>query len=159
LTHATSDLMIPAAMPPAPVVFTLEEVNALLPRLKELMAVQMGRRSEIEGKLERLAGLLGTLPDTIEIEERDPSHVRDLKRDLVENVEVYQSSWREIEALGVVLKDARAGLVDFYGHVDGKAVWLCWKFGEETVMHYHDLDQGFAGRRPIEATLRHRHLN
>lgn len=146
-------------MPAPPVVFTLEEVNSLLPRLKVLMAAQMDRRSEIEGKLERLAGLLGTLPDTIEVEERDPTHVRDLKRDLLERVEKYQASWREIETLGAVLKDARAGLVDFYGRVDGKAVWLCWKFGEEAVAHYHDLDEGFAGRRPIEANLRHRHLN
>jgi hypothetical protein len=146
-------------MPVAPVVFTLEEVNALLPQLKALMAEQMERRIEIEGKLERLAGLLGTLPDTIEIEDRDPAYVRDVKRDLVERVETYQASWREIEALGAVLKDARAGLVDFYGRVDGKAVWLCWKFGEEAVSYYHDLDQGFAGRRPIEANLRQRHLN
>jgi hypothetical protein len=151
--------MIPSAMSATPIIFTLEEVNSLLPRLKSLMAAQMDRRSEIEGRLERLAGLLGTLPDTIEIEDRDPSHVRALKSELVERVETYQSSWREIEALGAVLKDARAGLVDFYGHVDGKAVWLCWKFGEEAVGHYHDLDEGFAGRRPIEATLRHRHLN
>jgi hypothetical protein len=146
-------------MPVSPVVFTIEEVNSLLPRLNSLMAAQMDRRSEIEGKLERLAGVLGALPDTIELDEADPSHVRELKRDLVERVEKYQSSWREIEALGAVLKDARTGLVDFYGHMDGKAVWLCWKFGEEAVMHYHDLDEGFAGRRPIEATLRHRHLN
>jgi hypothetical protein len=146
-------------MPSAPVVFTLEEVNSLLPQLKSLMAAQMDRRGEIESRLERLAGLLGTLPDTIEIEDRDPSHVRELKRELVERVEKYQLSWQEIEALGAVLKDASAGLVDFYGHVDGKAVWLCWKFGEEAVGHYHDLDEGFAGRRPIEATLRHRHLN
>jgi hypothetical protein len=142
-----------------PVVFTLEEVNSLLTRLKPLMARQMDRRTEIEGKLERLAELLGTLPETIEVDEADPSHVRELKRDLVDRVEKYQSCWREIEALGAVLKDPGAGLVDFYGHVDGKAVWLCWKFGEEAVAHYHDLDEGFAGRRPIEATLRHRHLN
>jgi hypothetical protein len=151
--------MIRAAMPVSPVVFTIEEVNSLLPRLKLLMATQMDRRSEIEAKLERLAALLGTLPDTIEVEDADPANVRELKRDLVERVEKYQSSWREVEDLGAVLKDARIGLVDFYGHVDGKAVWLCWKFGEEAVMHYHDLDDGFAGRRPIEATLRNRHLN
>ena len=60
--------MIPSAMPATPIVFTLEEVNSLLPRLKSLMAAQMDRRNEIEGRLERLAGLLGTLPDTIEIE-------------------------------------------------------------------------------------------
>jgi hypothetical protein len=147
------------AMPVSPAVFTLEEVNSLLPRLKPLMAEQMGRRTEIEGKLERLAAHLGTLPDTIEIDAQDPPHIRDLKRDLLARVERYQSSWREIEALGAVLKDARIGLVDFYGRVDGKAVWLCWKFGEDAVTHYHDLDEGFGGRKPIEVAMRNRHLN
>jgi hypothetical protein len=111
------------------VVFTLEEVNSVLPRVKALMAAQMHRRSAIEGELERLASLLGSLPDTIEVEETDPSHIRDLKQSLALRVQKYQSSWHELEALGGVLKDARTGLVDFYGHVDGKAVWLCWKFG------------------------------
>ena len=143
----------------SPAVFTLEEVNALLPRLKPLMAEQMGRRSEIEARLERLAAMLGALPDTIEIDVRDPPHIRDLKRDLLARVERYQSSWQEIEALGAVLKDARAGLVDFYGRVDGKAVWLCWRYGEDAVTHYHGLEEGFAGRKPIEPTMRRRHLN
>jgi hypothetical protein len=146
-------------MPVSPALFTLEEVNALLERLKPLMARQMSRRTEIESKLEKLAALLGTQPETIEIDASDPPHVSDLKRDLLARVESYQSSWREVEALGAVLKDARAGLVDFYGRVDGKAVWLCWKFGEDAVTHYHNLDEGFAGRRPIEGAMRLRHLN
>jgi hypothetical protein len=140
-------------------VFTLEEVNALLPQIKIMMAEQMGRRTEIERRLEQLANHLGALPDTIELDERDSPQVRELKQDLVERVEKYQSGWREIEALGGVLKDSRAGLVDFYGQVDGKRVWLCWKFGEDAVTHYHGLDEGFAGRRPIGASLRQRHLN
>ena len=61
--------------------------------------------------------------------------------------------------MGAVLKDARMGLLDFYGYVDGKLVWLCWKFGEEAVAHYHGLDEGFSRRRPIEALMRQRHLN
>ncbi len=143
----------------SPTIFTLEEVNALVPRLKPLIAAQMGRRSEIEERLEQLAGVLGAMPDSIQIEERDPPLVCDLKRELAVRVETYQSAWREVEDLGAVLKDPRVGLVDFYGHVDGKLVWLCWKFGEDAVMHYHGLDEGFAARKPIEPTMRHRHLN
>jgi hypothetical protein len=67
--------------------------------------------------------------------------------------------WREVEDLGAVIKDPREGLVDFYGRVDGKLVWFCWKYGEEGVTHYHGLDEGFAGRKPILANMRSRHLN
>jgi hypothetical protein len=140
-------------------VFTLEAVNALLPRVRALMEVQMGRRTEIEDNLEQLAKVLGGVPESLQIEDGDPQQVRDLKQGLVERVERYQAAWRELEGMGAVLKDPRRGLVDFYGRVDGKAVWLCWRYGEDAVTHYHALDEGFAGRKPIEPTMRQRHLN
>jgi hypothetical protein len=146
-------------MPATPPVFTIEAVNALLPRLRELMQAQMDRRSEIEDRLHQLAKLLGEVPDTIEVEDSDTAEVSELKRDLIERVDHYQSGWREVEEMGAVLKDARAGLVDFYGQVDGKLVWLCWKHGEDAVTHYHGLQEGFSGRKPIESTMRLRHLN
>jgi hypothetical protein len=147
---------MPAAAPP---VFTLEAVNALLPRLRVLMHAQMERRGEIEKRLERLARLAGSAPESLEITEKDALPVRSLKREIAEHVERYQSAWGELEAMGAVLKDPRMGLVDFYGEVDGKRVWLCWKYDEEAVAHYHNLDEGYSGRKPIEAGVRHRHLN
>ena len=51
----------------SPPVFTLEAVNALLPRLRALMEAQMGRRNEIEQRLEKLATLLGATPNDIRV--------------------------------------------------------------------------------------------
>jgi hypothetical protein len=158
LTGLCSDSMM-TTVADSPPIFTLEEVNALMPRLKPLVAVQMDRRGEIEDRLQKLATRLGAMPDSIQIEEGDPPDVRGLKRDLAERVETYHAGWREVEGLGAVLKDPRTGLVDFYGMVDGKLVWLCWKHGEDAVMHYHGLQEGFAARKPIENAMRARHLN
>ena len=146
-------------MQPGPQVFTLEEVNALLPQLRSLMEPQMGRRSEIEKRLEFLTELLGVAPDSIQMSEEDAPRVRELKHQLVERVDAYHHGWREIERLGAVLKDPRSGLLDFYGRVDGRLVWLCWKYGESAVTHYHSLDEGFGARKPILDTIRNRHLN
>jgi hypothetical protein len=158
LTGPRSDsMMTPVA--DSPPIFTLEEVNALMPRLKPLVAAQMDRRGAIEEQLQKLASRLGTAPDSIQVEESDPPDVRGLKRELAERVEIYHAGWREVEGLGAVLKDPRTGLVDFYGMVDGKIVWLCWKHGEDAVMHYHGLHEGFAARKPIEKAMRARHLN
>ncbi|MGA7121126.1 MAG: DUF2203 domain-containing protein [Polyangiaceae bacterium] len=143
----------------APSVFTLEAVNALVPRLRVLMGAQMERRSEIERRLEQLAALVGRAPDTIQVDDLDPPDVRQLKSELLERIDAYRDAWREVEAMGAVLKDPRTGLVDFYGRVDGKLVWLCWKYGEEAVSHYHGLDEGFVARKAIEPTMRSRHLN
>jgi hypothetical protein len=151
--------MMARAMSASPSVFTLEAVNSLVPRLNSLMGVQMGRRLAIEERLGKLAELVGSVPDKIQLEDADTPPVRALKRDLVSRVDEYQSAWRELEDMGAVLKDPRTGLVDFYGQVDGKFVWLCWRYGEDAVTHYHALDEGFAGRKPIEPTVRLRHLN
>ena len=143
----------------SPPVFTLEAVNALLPRVRAVMDRQMELRSEIEERLAKLAKLLGTAPDNLQIDDDDPPPVRDLKQDLAERVNRYQVAWTELEEMGAVVKDPRAGLVDFYGQVDGERVWLCWKYGEGAVSHYHGLHEGFSGRKPIAAAIRNRHLN
>ena len=144
---------------PEPTVFTLEAVNSLVPQLRTLIEAQIERRTGIESRLERLASMMGRVPDTLEPAHEDDAPVRDLKRDIAARVDTYRSGWRAVEDLGAVIKDPRLGLVDFYGRVDGKLVWLCWKYGEERVTHYHGLDEGFAGRKPILDTMRSRHLN
>lgn len=140
-------------------VFTLEEVNDLVPKLSAAVKRQLERRSEIEGLLMRLGRELGDVPDRIVLDPADPVDIRDLKRDLVKRIEEYRAGWREIEATGAVLKDARMGLLDFYGNVEGRLVWLCWKYGESEVSHYHALEEGFSGRKPIAQSMRHRLLN
>ncbi len=56
----------------------------------------------------------------------------------------------ELEMVGCVFKGFDAGLVDFYSLREDRVVFLCWKLGEERITHWHELDAGFAGRRPIE---------
>lgn len=141
-------------------VFTIEAANALLPALTALVSRQFGRRTEIEDKLKSLSGLVGgELPSDLTPADDDPEPVRAAKRELVTRIHEYQEGWRDVEALGAVVKDPRIGLLDFYGEVDGRAVWLCWKYGEPEVGHYHALDEGFAGRRAIRTSLRQRMLN
>jgi len=55
----------------------------------------------------------------------------------------------ELAEIGCLLKGFEDGLVDFYGLREGRLVFLCWKLGEPSVAHWHELDAGFAGRQPI----------
>jgi hypothetical protein len=140
-------------------VFTLEEVNELVPALAVAVKKQLERRSEIEGLLMKLGRELGDVPERIVLDPADPTDIRDLKRDLVRRIDEYRTGWRVIEGMGAVLKDARMGLLDFYGNVEGKLVWLCWKYGENEVAHYHALEEGFSARKPIAQSMRFRLLN
>lgn len=55
----------------------------------------------------------------------------------------------ELERVGCELKDYRIGLVDFPGQLDGREICLCWKLGEEKVAYWHEVEAGFAGRKPL----------
>ncbi len=55
----------------------------------------------------------------------------------------------ELAEIGVELKDYETGLVDFVGRHEGRDVYLCWKLGEEKITHWHELNTGFAGRKPV----------
>jgi len=55
----------------------------------------------------------------------------------------------ELEQVGCVFKGFEQGLVDFYGKMDGREVFWCWKVGEDKIGHWHDLESGFAGRQPV----------
>ena len=57
----------------------------------------------------------------------------------------------EIEAIGVEVQDLEEGLLDFPCVMDGKTVLLCWKLGEDSITHWHEPEDGFAGRKPLDA--------
>ncbi len=57
---------------------------------------------------------------------------------------------KSILALGVVLKDFDAGLVDFLGTRSGQDIFLCWHYGEDDIAYWHEINSGFAGRRQLD---------
>ena len=82
-------------------------------------------------------------------EEQDPlermyleSHIKDLEV-------LIDSLFRKIEALGGVIKGIDPILVDFLSFHKNRYIWLCWKEDEDTIMYWHELNEGFAGRKPI----------
>ena len=59
----------------------------------------------------------------------------------------------ELQALGVELKALEQGMVDFYALREDRLVYLCWRLGEEHITHWHEVDAGFTGRRPVDEHL------
>src|SRR5919108_6251311 len=54
-----------------------------------------------------------------------------------------------LERLDIVVRDLERGLVDFPAVIDGREVYLCWLLDEPAVRHWHAVEAGFAGRRPL----------
>ena len=61
----------------------------------------------------------------------------------------YLSILRDIDALGVIVRDPSSGLIDFAATRDGEPVYLCWRLGEDAITHWHPRDTGFSGRQEL----------
>ena len=140
-------------------VFTISEVNALIPALSSLVQDQLREQSEIEHGLAELMRLTGAPPRSLKSSAADSPEVGRLKGDLRARISRYETGWQRVQTWGGVIKDPQTGLVDFYGRVDGKLVWLCWRYGEDTLGYYHDLTSGYSGRRPLSADVRRKLVN
>ena len=61
---------------------------------------------------------------------------------------------KELEALGVEIRDLEVGLVDFPTIMGGEPAYLCWKVGEDDIRWWHAAGQGVADRQPLPAADR-----
>lgn len=123
----------------APRYFTLEEANTALaiirPLLREIMEIRqiiLDRQSDLWPVIEKSLGNGGS---------RTASQT-------VQEFERLDRLVRQVMATGALIKDINSGLVDFPALRDGREVYLCWKFDEDGVRFWHDVDSGFAGRQP-----------
>ena len=154
--------------PPDARVFTIEEANALIPQLSELVGAQLDLAAEIQSRAVDLCDRLDLIdkldPDResevldITVRPTDEADVKELKHELSTMITRYRDGWLEVQGLGAVIKDTNAGLLDFYGRIDDRLVWLCWKYGEDSIDFYHELDSGFVERKSL-AEVRKRMLN
>jgi hypothetical protein len=131
--------------PPDIRLFTVEKANRALPLVSRIVADlvrEHPRWRDLVARFELAAA--GARPEWGE----SPEMAR-LRRDIAEAAERINGFVKELEAIGCQLKGFEQGLVDFYGMHEGRLVFLCWQLGEAAVTHWHELDAGYAGRRPI----------
>ena len=57
--------------------------------------------------------------------------------------------FEQLERLDIVVRDLERGLIDFPALLEGREVYLCWLLDEPAVTHWHAIESGFAGRRPL----------
>ena len=116
------------------------------------LEIEFGRVARIRSQLAPLIELFGAELSQALLEQSAPppsGREKDAER-LVALAGEITAAVERINALGCLVKDLEAGLVDFYAMLEGEAVFLCWQFGEPAVSHWHPLDEGFSGRKPLE---------
>ncbi|HYD39759.1 MAG TPA: DUF2203 domain-containing protein [Anaeromyxobacter sp.] len=135
-------------MEEGPRFFTVEEANGLVGALE----IEFGRVARVRAELAPLMESFGASLALELLQERvePPAGREEDARRLVALAAEITAAVERMNAMGCLVKDLEAGLVDFYAVQDDEPVFLCWQFGEPAVTHWHGLEEGFAGRQPIE---------
>ncbi len=119
-------------------VFSLEEARDLLVKIKPIV-------EDINIKKEELYEIYNRLED--EQDELEKMYYQTKVKEL-ENL--IKNGFMRIEELGGVIKGIDPILVDFLSYHEGRYIWLCWREDEDTIRFWHELNDGFAGRKPVE---------
>jgi hypothetical protein len=130
--------------------FTVEAANAFVPRLSEVFAAVRTDLEALREVARELAAAGFPLSDEgpVTVDPDAPESVRLQQEQAHALAGKIGATLDEVAGLGVEVKGID-GLVDFLSRRDGEVVYLCWRFGEDCVNHWHDLEGGFAGRQPI----------
>jgi hypothetical protein len=118
--------------------FTLEQANRTLPLVSRIVADIVQVHQNATTQQEKLEKLQADSKARLEIE-----------RTLESLKDRFISLRDELTNVGCELKDPQTGLIDFVGQHQGHDVYLCWKLGEQKIGYWHELDAGFAGRKPV----------
>jgi hypothetical protein len=129
--------------------FTPQEAEALLPEVDRLLAqaqqiatrlAAADRQLQAEQRKVRTNGQVRPQGSEIAPAEERQTAVRELSAIV-----------KQVQNLGVLVRDIRTGLVDFPSLRGGREVYLCWRRGEAfQIRWWHETTVGFAGRQPLE---------
>lgn len=129
--------------------FSRDEAEGLLPKITPLLVeIQAKRRSvdSLESDLStaamRIAVAGGAVPPYAELAKKRQECTRTLAQ-ITESI-------AEIQSTGCLVKDLEQGLVDFPCRIEGQEAFLCWKLGETRIGWWHGIEEGFAGRKPLD---------
>lgn len=132
--------------------FTVDEANAAIPFLEASFRSIMECRQRQKLLNRDIQDLHEIWGDQI-FEERNMDNKfyteKIGKRDVL--TKLIQKDVERISQHGCLIKDLDNGLVDFYFDRAGELVFLCWRYGEKNITHWHPLDSGFAARRHIDS--------
>jgi len=120
--------------------FTLQQAISTLPlvsRVVKDIVTTHGRAAELQHSLEHTPS-------------KDQTQ---LQRDLDAAMALLEDYVDELTEIGCDLKDYEQGLIDFTGRHRGRDVCLCWKLGEPSIAHWHEIDAGAAGRQPVSLLI------
>lgn len=140
--------------------FRVEEADALLPVMERVLAALEERREELRTRNDQVQ-VLELLWGARLAEPGCPDHAEAASHRAVAEaaaLEMRRLVEEEVTGRGIRFPPGglEHGLLDFPTTWKGRWVYLCWRRGEPRLRAWHEVNGGFAGRRPITPEQRAR---
>jgi hypothetical protein len=134
--------------------FSPEEANELIPTLEGLVRALQLQVSDLRERIRKIVKL------DHDVDSLPLARIIDLHPELKPAATRMGELAQQVESLGCFLKDIDQGLVDFPAELNGggDVVFLCWQFGEHSVLAWHPVEGGFTERKPLPGA-RKQYLN
>lgn len=129
--------------------FSLNEAQSLLPVLEALLrrAIQAKTTAnELEQELHQISQDIFYSGGRL----ISPARIATRRTAAEAAVQQVKDAVEEIGSTGVQVKDLDTGLLDFPCKLGESTVLLCWKLGEPKIAHWHTMEGGFSGRKPLD---------
>jgi hypothetical protein len=133
-------------------VFSIEQARSMLPLLRLIVTDISLSHRELTERRSNLRRMLRNHQGNSKFKIYDQEIV-EIQNDLKDQTAHLEDYISELEQLGVILRSAHDGIVDFPTMIDDSPAFFTWQMEQSDVSEFHWANESTADRRPLDAGI------
>ena len=129
-------------------IFSIEQARAMLPLLRLIVTDISLAHRELTERKSNLRRMLRRNEGKARFQIYD-AEITEIQEDLKNESAHLEEYVSELEQLGVILRSAHDGIVDFPTVVDDMPAYYTWQMEQQDIVDFHLADESTADRKPI----------
>jgi hypothetical protein len=129
-------------------IFSIEQARAMLPLLRLIVTDISLAHRELTERKSNLRRMLRRNEGKARFQIYD-AEITEIQEDLKIESAHLEEYVSELEQLGVILRSAHDGIVDFPTVVDDMPAYYTWQMEQQDIVDFHRADESTADRKPI----------
>jgi len=129
-------------------IFTIEQARAMLPLLRLIVTDISLAHRELTERKSNLRRMLRRNEGKARFQVYD-AEIIEIQEDLKNESAHLDEYVSELEQLGVILRSAHDGIVDFPTVIDDLPAYYTWQMEQQEIVDFHRADETTADRKPL----------
>ena len=129
-------------------IFSIEQARAMLPLLRLIVTDISLSHRELTERKSNLRRMLRRHEGKARFQIYD-AEITEIQEDLKNETAHLDDYVSELEQLGVILRSAHDGIVDFPTVIDDMPAYYTWQMEQQDIVDFHRADESTADRKPI----------